>query len=314
MPAHAQGFNWPWSEPEKRPVPRDPVYRPPAQGAPPPVVQPGPGAQWSERSPLCIQLEQRLVQEGQNGNQARDMLPKIEAERREVDRVYQQGQAQLERADCFDYFLFSKTLRRTRRCVDMATEVENAKRRLAELEAQRQQLGSSAGRSYQDEIIRELARNNCGPAYQQEARKRDGNPFSSIWQDEESSGPGSFGNYSNLPFATYRTLCVRLCDGYYFPISFSTLPNHFERDETACTSKCAAPVELYYHQNPGGAVEQMVGVRNQEPYTNLKSAFVYRKQFIQGCSCKQSEYVPQTPMPPDRRADAKAAPPPAPPR
>jgi hypothetical protein len=25
---------------------------------------------------------------------------------------------------------------------------------------------------------------------------------------------------------TYRTLCVRLCDGFYFPISFSTIPSN----------------------------------------------------------------------------------------
>lgn len=285
---------------------------------------PAPGANWTERSSVCVQLEQRLVQEGQNGNTARDMLPKIDAERRQADRDYQMGQAQLDRANCFEYFLFSKTLRRTRQCVDLATQVDNAKRRLAELEAQRQQIASSAGRSYQDEIIRELARNNCGPAYQQEARRRDNanNPFSSVWQDEEGSGYGNSGNFGNLPFATYRTLCVRLCDGYYFPISFSTLPNHFERDAAACQSKCAAPAELYYHQNPGGAVDQMVAVHSQEPYTKLKSAFLYRKQYLQGCSCKEAEYVPQTPMPgqpqqqtpapPGKRADVNGTPPAAP--
>ena len=73
--------------------------------------------------------------------------------------------------------------------------------------------------------------------------------------------------FGNLPFATYRTLCVRLCDGYYFPVSFSTLPNHFQRDSELCQSQCAAPAELYYHQNPGGAVEQMVSVSSQQPYT-----------------------------------------------
>ena len=79
---------------------------------------------------------------------------------------------------------------------------------------------------------------------------------------------------------------MRLCDGYYFPVSFSTLPNHFQRDSELCQSQCAAPAELYYHQNPGGAVEQMVSAGNQQPYTSLKSAWRYRKEFVQGCSCK----------------------------
>ena len=149
-------------------------------------------------------------------------------------------------------------------------------------------------RSYQDDIIRELARNGCGPQYVQEARRRDAarNPFAVAVRrrGERRRRAARANQFGNLPFATYRTLCVRLCDGYYFPVSFSTLPNHFQRDAELCQSQCAAPAELYYHQNPGGAVEQMVSVSTQQPYTSLKSAWRYRKEFVQGCSCKQAEY------------------------
>jgi Protein of unknown function (DUF2865) len=133
------------------------------------------------------------------------------------------------------------------------------------------------------------------------------NPFSGLWGEESDvpqSNPNQFGN---LPFATYRTLCVRLCDGYYFPVSFSTLPNHFQRDADQCQSQCAAPAELYYHQNPGGAVEQMVSASSQQPYTSLKSAWRYRKEFVQGCSCKAAEYVPQQPAP-EKKAEGPAPP------
>jgi hypothetical protein len=298
-PALAQGwFQWPWSTPEERPVPREPVYRPPGQLGPPPVAQPGqpPGGAWGTKNPICLQLEERLVQEGQRGNQSRDMMPMVENELRQVDQAYRDAQAQLDRFDCYDYFLFSKTLRQTRRCTDLANEAETKRRRLADLETQRQQLASSAGRSYQDDIIRELARNNCGATYTQQARRED-NGWNPFWQDEESSGSGGLGNYSNLPYSTYRTVCVRLCDGYYFPISFSTLPNHFQRDAEQCQSKCAAPAELYYYQNPGGAVDQMVAAKSNEPYTQLKTAFRYRKEFVQGCSCKTAEYVPEAGAP-----------------
>ncbi|NJO23777.1 MAG: DUF2865 domain-containing protein [Sphingomonadales bacterium] len=164
-------------------------------------------------------------------------------------------------------------------------------------------------RSYQDDIIRELARNNCGASYQQEAARRGPtNPFASLWQDEDTGPGGNSNQFGALPFATYRTVCVRLCDGYYFPVSFSTLPNHFQRDSDLCHSKCAAPAELYYHQNPGGAVEQMVSASGNQPYTSLKSAFRYRKEYVQGCSCKQAEYSPSTERP-DRKADTTPQPP-----
>ena len=131
----------------------------------------------------------------------------------------------------------------------------------------------------------------------------------SIWQDEgESSFSGRWtpfgGTHSG---ATYRTVCVRLCDGYYFPVSFSTLPSHFEQDAEACQSKCAAPSELYYYQNPGAAMDQSIAFRSQEPYTSLKTAFRYRKELVRGCSCKEAEYVaPDAPAEQGKRAATEA--------
>jgi hypothetical protein len=303
--ALAQGWNWwPWSQPESRPVPREPLQRPPYGGQLPPG-QPPPGQALPQgnipgygprTSNICLQLEQRLVAETQGTGQGRDQLPRIESDMRQLERQYQSAQLQLNRADCYDQFLFSRTLRRDPRCIRLANEADTAKQRLADLEAQRRQImGIGDRRSYQDDIIRELARNGCGPQYSQEARRRDAarNPFSALWGEETEGVRGNPNQFGNLPFATYRTLCVRLCDGYYFPVSFSTLPNHFQRDAEVCQSQCAAPSELYYHQNPGGAVEQMVSVGNQQPYTSLKSAWRYRKEFVQGCSCKAAEYQPQ---------------------
>jgi hypothetical protein len=326
--ALGQGWGgwWPWSKPSPPPIPREPIYRPPSDDLPPgqpPAGQvsppgqyppgqvpgsapgaapgagpapgaPGPNQNYGQRSNICVQLERRLVTETQGSNQSRDLLPRIENDMRQLERNYEQAQQQLNRADCWDQFLFSKTLRRTPRCVQLAGEVEATRQRLADLEAQRRQIMGTRDRSFQDDIIRELARNGCGQQYVTEMRRREArNPFSSLWGDEDSEAPrGNANQFGNLPFATYRTLCVRLCDGYYFPVSFSTLPNHFQRDADLCQSQCAAPAELYYHQNPGGAVEQMVSATSQQPYTNLKTAWRYRKEFVPGCSCKAAEYQP----------------------
>ena len=315
-PVLAQGGWWPWSsgepQPRPQPIPRDPVYRGPGPAPVPAPIPPAPGAgpYAANKAPICFQLEQRLVQETQRGTVSRDQLPRLEQELRQSDRAAQQAQSQLERSDCFDYFLFSKTLRRTRQCVDLAAQADTAKRRVAELDVQRQQILGTRDRSYLDDIYRELARNGCGADYAREASKRQFNPFSSLWQDEDSNA-GRGNEFGALPYATYRTICVRLCDGYFFPISFSTLKNHFDRDVDACQSKCAAPAELYYYQNPGGSVDQAVSVKNQAPYTSLKTAFRFRKEYVQGCSCKQAEYTPSPADRGDRRADTPAVPTPA---
>lgn len=313
--AQAQSGWWPFGgddRPPPRPQPREPMYRGP-QPPPPPGwggVQRGePGPPPGAAGNICLQLEQRLVADGQRGNQPRDLLPKIEAEMRQLDREIQSTERELERNECYETWLFSRTLRRTRACVGFAQKSEDMRRRQSDLDIQRQQIMGTSTRSMQDEIIRELARNNCGANYQQEARRRGGssNPFGSFfWQDEESGArPQTPTNqFGALPYATYRTLCVRTCDGYYFPISFATLPNHFPRDVDACQSRCAAPTELYYHQNPGGAVEEMVSVAENKPYTSMKNAFRHRKEYVEGCSCKQAEYSPTAGEPGERKAQA----------
>ncbi len=302
--ASAQGW-WPWAtDTPKPPAPinRQPPGPPPAPLPPagglnqPPPGQPPPLAGAPRGgSGICLQLEQRLVSEGQRGNQSRELLPKIETDLRAAERALQQTQSQLDRGDCWESFLFTKSLRRTPQCVNLANQVESNKRKVADLDAQRQNILGSRERSYQDDIIRELARNGCGQQYVQEARKRDqqSGPLSSLWSDEESPTGGKGGNqFGALPFATYRTLCVRLCDGYYFPVSFSTLPNHFQRDADVCQQRCAAPAELYFHQNPGATVEQATSVKSQQLYSKLPTALRYRKEYVQGCSCNQAEYVP----------------------
>ncbi len=303
--ASAQGFSWPWETEETRPapIPRDPVYHEPADTAPgndrwaPPDAPTG-------RSSICLRLEQRLVQESQGGNKAREQLPEIERDLRRAQRELRRQELELDGADCYEWFLFTKQLRNSRACRRAVNQVDETKRHIAELEGRRRDIEASSGRSYQDEIIRELARNNCGATYQQEARRRDRGPFSGLWQDEDGgAGGGNNNGFRALPFATYRTVCVRLCDGYYFPVSFSTLPNHFQRDAEVCQSKCAAPAQLYYYQNPGGAVDQMVSYSDNELYTKLKTAFLYRKEYINGCSCKQAEFIPQTAMPGANKAE-----------
>jgi hypothetical protein len=323
---------WPFGkQDDSPPVPSRPMA--PPRGQPPAQYPPGqyppgpPGAAQPQPTPppfggpqvgsnLCLQLEQRLVAEVQGIGQGRDQLPKIEADMRDLERSTRIASLRLERSDCWDTFLFSKTLKRRADCRQLNDTVEAGHQRLADLDAQRKQILGTGDHSLQDDIIRELARNGCGEQYVREARKRDAahNPFAMLFGGDDSDdarGPAQGNQFGNLPFATYRTLCVRLCDGYYFPVSFSTLPNHFQRDSDQCHSQCAAPAELFYHQNPGGSVEQMVSFDNQQPYTSLKTAFQYRKVYTQGCSCKQAEYDPNV-LNGAAEKKAQAAPRPAP--
>jgi hypothetical protein len=84
---------------------------------------------------------------------------------------------------------------------------------------------------------------------------------------------------------TYRTLCVRLCDGFYFPISFSTIPNRFAIDAKRCEQSCPTRSRLFFHRNPGKSVVEMLDSKGQ-PYRNLPTAFSHLTRHIADCTCQ----------------------------
>ena len=84
---------------------------------------------------------------------------------------------------------------------------------------------------------------------------------------------------------TYRTLCVRLCDGFYFPISGATSGSGLSRDADACSASCGTEARLFYHPNGGGDVDSMVDLTGLA-YSALPNAFRYRKTLVPECRCR----------------------------
>lgn len=309
--AHAQSGwpSWPWSQPAPRPQPRPQVLQPQPQYQPPGAVQPGIGS----RDRYCLQLEQDLAMDASRSLQGQGAIPRIEQDIRAADRRYQSAQADAERGQCYEYFLFSKSVRNTPRCLGLNREIEDSRRKLQDLQTERQAAsGTRDSRGRQDEIIQALARNNCrGGYYNQEAAKRQqqSGPLGFLWQGEEDQGAGM--RQSAVPFATFKTVCVRMCDGYYFPISYSTMQSQFRKDADVCQAKCAAPAELFYYQNPGAEMDQAVSVSGQ-PYSKMPNAFRHRREYVEGCSCRLAEYKPDLigkTAAVQKRADTSASPP-----
>ena len=79
-------------------------------------------------------------------------------------------------------------------------------------------------------------------------------------------------------FGTFRTLCVRKTDGYYFPISFSTVQDRFETDQETCQAMCpGVNVGLYHHRMPSEDSEEMISYKTGKEYATENFAFAYRK-------------------------------------
>ncbi len=98
--------------------------------------------------------------------------------------------------------------------------------------------------------------------------------------DPLTSGKASSTNRNG----THRTMCVRICDGYFWPVSFATSSDQFERDQVTCESSCTSPAKLYTYENPGQEPEQMVSLKGQ-PYAKLSTAFLFRTKLDQSCKC-----------------------------
>jgi hypothetical protein len=84
---------------------------------------------------------------------------------------------------------------------------------------------------------------------------------------------------------TYRTLCVRLCDGGFVQMSFATTPDHFVADADRCVRQCATPARLFFYPTDTGSLETMRDLAGR-PYSDLPTAFAFRRVFDAACSCR----------------------------
>lgn len=122
---------------------------------------------------------------------------------------------------------------------------------------------------------------------------RGGGFFDMIFGNNRRYRDDDDGYYRNdaAPYGdggTYRTLCVRSCDGFFFPISFSTTSDNFEKDAAQCQAMCPGTnAQLYVHHNPGEDASAMVSIDGAR-YSDLENAFLYRTEYVEGCSCKAS--------------------------
>jgi hypothetical protein len=83
----------------------------------------------------------------------------------------------------------------------------------------------------------------------------------------------------------FRTLCVRLCDGFYFPISYSTGSERFDGDASQCERQCPDRARLFVYRNPGEEIEDMRDLKGL-PYRSLPTAFLYRSKYVADCTCR----------------------------
>jgi hypothetical protein len=107
-------------------------------------------------------------------------------------------------------------------------------------------------------------------------------PSSPSTEPRESPSDDRQKNAASL--RTYRTVCVRLCDGYFFPISFAVSRRNLARDARRCQESCGTEARLFYHSDANADIADMTDLEGQ-PYSKLESAFLYRTTYFPNCKC-----------------------------
>lgn len=119
---------------------------------------------------------------------------------------------------------------------------------------------------------------------------------------EQIRVPSSEGGYEDRQFidlggsavnGSYRTMCVRTCDGAYFPISSQASSMSFQRDAQVCSMMCpGTETELYYHSIRQES-DAMRSAFTGRPYDELDNAYRFRTQTRakdKACGCNFSLY------------------------
>ena len=205
----------------------------------------------------------------------------------ELERVT--GQAK--RMGCDSSGFFSLFSNQSAQCGPVNNQIQQMRGNLDQITTSLERLrGSGGSASFERDqqrrsVMAALAQNNCGPQYAGRANQGGGFFDTLFGGNNNNNNNGNVGTDFGAPSSTYKTMCVRTCDGFYFPVSYATTPARFGDDEQACKNLCpAAEATLFTHRS-NEDMTRAVSI-NGQPYSALPNAFKYRQAFNPSCTCK----------------------------
>lgn len=96
---------------------------------------------------------------------------------------------------------------------------------------------------------------------------------------EEVPAPGD-----ETPQGGSEVLCVRQCDGYFFPLNYSERGGSDSLTDF-CKASCPSAEVSVYTRVPGQEIQTAVGL-DGKPYTDLPAALKYQKTLDPACTCR----------------------------
>ena len=214
------------------------------------------GALAQSPNPTCQRLEAQLASldrgnsDPARADQIRRAEDAVNRQQFEVDRLV----AQSRRMGCESSGFFSIFSNPPPQCGGLSRQIDQQRNALERQQNQLEQLsgGTTERAAQRQSLLVALGDNGCGAQYRSAALAgQQGGFFDRLF----GGNGGSYSAPAGQMGGTFRTICVRTCDGFYFPISYATTPDRFRDDEQTCQHMCpAAEVSLYMYHNTGEEV------------------------------------------------------------
>lgn len=255
----------------------------------------GAGGALAQQSSTCAQLEASLGSLDRGSDSWASRQAQAAKLRGDLDRY--SAQARNMGCDAPRGFLIFQNPGRPPQCDQIDDQISRLRSSIAGLERG----GASDQAGQRRALILALAQNNCGAQYTNAVRtttapsqpQRPRNFLESIFgtpvqsDTEETTTdvdlnaispakPGSGGGS--------RTVCVRMCDGYFFPLSRSSNSSRFTTEDNQCKRLCPnADTQLFTMS--GEDIRNASSVSGQS-YMSIPNALRYRKELVSSCSCR----------------------------
>jgi hypothetical protein len=291
-------------------------------------------------SRVCRKLEADLAAASRGGGGKPPLLRKyddaIARQREQISKASRQSDS----ARCG----FSLLGRNRNACAALDATLGRMNANLDALQVKRAQLAGGGSRRDRARILASLDANGCrdsivapNRAPLREANREDGNgnlldrlldgdkrPADAL--DEPSDPDEQRGiravidrpDGMDLPRlgGEFRTMCVRTCDGYFFPMSNAASLGDFERDQKNCDSSCpGTEMQVFYTRGIGDDSADMTSSITGRPYSELPTAYLYKQPETSrppacGCNAAQNfEIIAGNPPSPEQsEADVETTP------
>ncbi len=248
---------------------------------------------------LCRQLEARLAATGNPDGSAALYKYDDAIARQRDELVKARRQARGQRCG---FSLFGNGVKQ---CAALNATIEKMAINLEALQRKRNQLANNGGEKSRARLLASLDANGCRdgalagrplpPPLGDDATEPSdrltgfGDAVQSLDADLEGRIRqvinGGDGQQLQELGRSYRTTCVRTCDGYFFPMSYAASLADFERDQKECDARCpGTEMQVFFHEaDPNrilapGADESatMISTVTGSRYSELPSAYLYK--------------------------------------